>query len=693
MNRRFFLKTSVSPAAGLLIGFYLPERFRLSAQTPALNGDPKLNAYIHIAPDDTITFMIHKVEMGQGTVTSLSQLLADELDCDWAKIRTEFPPIDRAFGFQGVVGSQSIRTSWKPLRQAGATGRQMLVQAAAQRWSIDPAQCSTANGFVTNNATGAKLSYGSLAPAAAKLQPPANVAVKDPKNFRFIGKSVKRLDTHDKVTGKTQFGIDARQPNMVYAAVARCPVFGGKVASFDDTKAKAFTGVKQVLPVKSGVAVIADNTWSAIQATRLLDIKWDEGPNAAQSSAAITKLFTERAQVPGVEVLKSGDAAATLASAPTKVDAVYEAPFLAHATMEPMNCTADVRADSCDVWGSMQMQSMAQITAATVAGLPNDKVRIHSEFMGGGFGRRGMNDFVAEAVEISRAIGQPVKVTWSREDDMHHDAYRPAAYSSFKAGLDADGWPVAWTHRLVSPGINKSAKDRTSTEGADDIEYLIPHKLVDYHYTEVGIPVTYWRAVGYTQNTFFVESFLDELAAAGNKDPVELRRRLLARSPRLLNVLELAAAKANWGKALPSGRFHGVAIVNNVGSYTAQVAEVSVTNNKVKVHKVVCAVDCGHVVNPAIVEQQIRSAVVYGLTAALKGQITIDKGRVQQNNFDSYDLLRIDEAPAVEVHIVESTENPGGIGEAGVPTVAPAVCNAIFKATGKRVRKLPIKLV
>ena len=397
----------------------------------------------------------------------------------------------------------SIRTSWDPLRKAGATAREMLVQAAAQTWGVDKSVCRAQSGFVTNTTNNAKLSYGNLAGAAAKLPVPTNVALKDPKQFRFIGKSIKRLDTADKVTGRTQFGIDARRPGMLYAAIARCRVFGGKAVSFDATKAKAFPGVKQVVQVSRGVAVVADNTWSAIQGTRLLDIKWDEGANANQSSAAISKLFAERAQKPGVEAMKTGDVAAGLAGAAKKVEAVYEVPFLAHATMEPMNCTAEVRADRCDVWASMQMQTMAQAAAAQASGLPPAKVYIHSHFMGGGFGRRGMTDFVTEAVELSKAIGAPVKVTWSREDDMHHDNYRTASNSHFTAGLDADGWPVAWTNRIVSPSIQntsgqppKNGIDRTSTEGSHDMGYGIPNKLVDYHWTEVLMVVSRVRRRG-----------------------------------------------------------------------------------------------------------------------------------------------------------------------------------------------------
>jgi isoquinoline 1-oxidoreductase beta subunit len=690
MNRRNFLQVGASVSAGLMIGFRLP------AETT----DNRLNAWVHIGTDDSVTFMIHKAEMGQGTVTSISQLLAEELEVEWARFRTEFPPVDPAFGpMQGVVGSQSIRTSWGPVRQAGATAREMLVTAAAQQWGVDKNQCRAEKGAVVNTANGARLTYGQLATSASALPVPKGVALKDPKLFEIVGKSPKRLDTPDKVTGRTKFGIDARVPGMVYAAVARSPVFGGKVASFDDKKARAIAGVTQTIQISNGVAVIADNSWSAIQGSRALEVKWDEGANAGLNSDGIRKLFSEKTQQPGAVARKTGDAVAGLAGGAKKIEAAYEAPFLAHATMEPLNCTASVTPTSCDIWASTQMQTTVRATGVKITGLKPEDVHVHSMFMGGGFGRRSTADFIGEAVELSKALGKPVKVTWSREDDMHHDVYRPAAFVRFAGAVDADGWPVALTANIASPSIMYTASgapprngiDQTSTEGIHDTPYAIPNTQVDYHWTEVGIPVFFWRAVGYTQNTFFMESFIDELAAAGGKDPVEVRRKLLAQSPRALGVLELAAEKGDWGKPLPAGRFRGVGLVNNIGSFTAQVAEVSVSNGKVHVHRVVCAVDCGHVVNPAIVQQQIRSAIVYGLSAALKGSITIDKGRVQQANFNNYDMLRIDETPAVDVHIVPSTANPGGIGEAGVPTIAPAVCNAVFAATGKRIRRLPIR--
>ncbi|MDQ1471549.1 MAG: isoquinoline 1-oxidoreductase subunit beta [Bryobacterales bacterium] len=690
-NRRDFLRTGL----GLLVGLALPESSRVLAQgrgtVPA-----KPNAYIHIGADDSVTFIITKAEMGQGTVTSLSQLLAEELDCDWKKVRTEFAPVDPAlYGMQGVFGSQSIRTCWTPLRQAGASARAMLIDAAAQKWNVDKAQLRTDTGFVVNPASGARFRYGSLSEAASVLPVPSGVPLKDPKQFKYIGKSVKRLDTRDKVNGKAKFGLDAVVPGMVFAVLARCPVFGGKVASFDATKAKAVPGVKSVVQVPNGVAVIGENTWAAMQGRKALEVKWDEGPVASVNSAGISKMFADYVQQqPGAVAKKTGDAEHALASAAKKVDAVYEAPFQSHSPMEPMNCTAVVRADSCEIWAPTQMQAGGRNAAAQITGLKPEQVKLNTLFMGGGFGRRGGVDYISEAVEIAKTMpGTPVKLTWSREDDMQHDLYRPASYVKFSGGVDAEGWPVALTAKVACPsffGGRPGAVDSTAVEGIHTLEYTIPNIQVDWRKADPGIPTTFWRAVGYTQNTFFAEAFIDELAAAGGKDPVELRRRMLGNSPRLRAVLDKVAEKSNWGKP-PAGRHQGVALVNNIGSFTAMVAEVSVDKGKLKVHRVVCAVDCGHIVNPAIITQQIESGIVYGLSASLKGAITIDKGRVQQGNFNTYEVLRIDEMPQIDVHIVETDNHPGGVGEASVPPLAPAVANAIFAATGKRLRRLPIR--
>lgn len=690
VNRRSFLKTGAAAAGGLLVGFYLPDRSELNAAPT----DSKLNAYVHVGADDSVTLFIHKAEMGQGTVTSISMLLAEELECDWNKIRTEFPGVSPEFGaYQGVVGSQSIRTSWQPLRKAGATAREMLIQAAADRWGIDKSRCRAENSTIVNTATNARLSYGSLAEAAAKLPLPTDVPLKDPSQFRLIGKPTKRLDTPDKVNGRAAFGIDVRLPGMLHAVVERCPVFGGKVASFDASKTKAIPGVKDVVQISTGVAVVADNTWSAMEGRRVLKVQWDEGAVASISTAGISKDFAEHARQPGAVARKDGDAAASLARAAKKVEAVYETPFLAHAPMEPLNCVAHVRADACEVWASTQGQTAARDAAAKITGLAPQKVQVYTKYMGGGFGRRARADYVGEAVEVSKALSLPVQLTWSREDDLQQDFYRPAAYGSFAGGLDDEGWPVALSARLICPpfgGLNNGVA-RTGVEGVVDLLYSIPDLLVDYHAVDPGIPVSYWRSVGYSQNTFFLESFVDELANAGGKDPLELRRRLLANAPRLRAVLELAAEKAGWGTPLAAGRGRGISVVNNIGSFTAQVAEASVEHGKLRVHRVVCAVDCGYAVNPSGIEQQIRSGVVFGLSAALKGGITIDRGRVQQQNFHQYDVLRMEEMPAVEVHIVQSRNTPGGIGEASTPGIAPAVANAIFAATGKRVRRLPIR--
>ena len=685
VNRREFL----GAAGGLLVGFFLPAKNRLSAEPTS----SKLNAFVHVGSDDIVTLYIHKAEMGQGTVTSLSMLLAEELECDWSKIRTEFPGVDpAAFGpMQGVFGSMSIRTSWDPLRKAGATAREMLIAAAAQQWGVDKSQCNAENNSVINTATGIRLSYGALADAASKIPPPASVTLKDSKDFRLLGTSPKRRDSPDKIAGRAKFGLDMRLPGMLYAVVQRCPVFEGKVAGFDDSKTKAVPGVKQVVQISNGVAVVADNTWSAIEGRKVLQIQFDEGRRAQTSNATLRQMFADLAEKPGAEARKRGDVEAALAAGEKKIEAVYEAPYLAHAPMEPLNCTAHVRPDGCDVWASTQIQTAAQQVAMKITGLPREKVQVHTLFLGGGFGRRGASDYIGEAVEIGKAIGVPVKLTWTREDDLQHDFYRPASYTRFRAALDSEGWPIAFDSRIVCPSFSgmRNGVDFAAVEGIADLAYDIPNFRADYHAPDAGIPTSYWRSVGYSQNTFFAESFIDELAVAGGKDPVEFRRRLLKNSPRLLNVLNLAVEKA--GTPAP-GRHHGLAVANNIGSFNAQVAEVSIEKGKLRVHRVVCAVDCGHVVHPGILEQQIQSGIVYGLTAALKGNITIENGRVKEQNFNQYDVLRIDEMPVVEVHVVASQNAPGGIGEASTPPIAPAVANAIYAATRKRLRRLPIRM-
>jgi isoquinoline 1-oxidoreductase beta subunit len=673
-------------AGGLVLGFHLGEE-EAAAQTAGA----EFNAFVAIAPDGMVTLQVHKSEMGQGVVTSVSQILVDELDADWTKFRTEFPEVKPVYGtpMMGTYGSLTIRGSWNQLRQAGAQAREMLKQAAAIRWNVPVTQVRTENGNVINTATNARLAYGALAADAAKLTPPQNVTLKTAPQYKLIGTSPKRIDTPAKTNGAAPFGIDYKTQGMLYAAVERCPVFEGKVTSFDATKAKAMPGVKEVFSIGHGVAVVADNTWTAFQARKALTIKWDEGPRANNSTAGLRQMFAEMANKPGTSVRNVGNVEPALAGAAKKLEAVYEAPYLSHAPMEPLNATVLVTDSRCDIWVGTQIQTVSQQAAMAVTGLTADKVHIHTQYLGGGFGRRGGEDYVHEAVEIAKHMkGTPVKVTWSREDDLQHDTYRPMSYTKFTAGLDADGWPVAFQARVVCPPFGGPA---TQVEGIQDNRYNIPNIRVESHSPDVGIPVSYWRSVGYSQNTFFMESFIDEMAAATNKDPLEFRRKLLASQPRMLGVLNLVAEKAEWGKPLPAGRFRGIAVVNNIGSYNAQVAEVSVTNNKIRVHRVVCAVDCGIVVNPAIVAQQIESGIVYGLGPALKQAITLERGRVVQTNFSNYDPLRIDEMPVVEVHIVPSTQNPGGIGEASTPTTPPAVLNAVYAATKKRVRVLPAR--
>jgi isoquinoline 1-oxidoreductase beta subunit len=698
IERRGFITLTASAAGGLLIGFSMPQA--LAAQFgPPGDGPIAPNAFIRIGADDIVTLIIHKPENGQGIETALAMLLAEELDCDWSKVRTEFAPIDAALyggALQGTFGSLAVRTTYEPMRRTGAAARDMLVQAAAQQWGIAKTQCRSENGFVIDTSTSARLSYGSLADAASKLPVPSTVTLKDPSQFRLLGKPMKRLDTPAKVTGRAVYGIDVQRPGMLYAVIARPPAFGGKVVRFDPAKALAVPGVKHVGEIPQGVAIVATNTWAAMQGRRALQVEFDDGPNAGLSTPGISELFAALVQKPGAVATNRGDAAAATLSATTlpakTLEALYEAPYLAHARMEPFACVAHVQKDQCDVWVGTQIPGQAHSNAVQASGLPPGSVRVHTTYMGGSFGSRGGGAFVAEAVAVSKYLGLPINLTYSRDDELQHDLYRPASTVSLTGVLGAEGWPTALTARIACPtwmGLRNGVA-RESVEGIAD--YDIPNVRVEYHDPGIGIPTGYWRSVGLSQNAFFIESFLDEMAAAGGKDPLELRRRLHAKAPRLVGVIDLAAEKAGWGRPLPSGRFRGIAAVAGFGSFNAQVAEISMVQGKVRVHRVICVVDCGRVVNPDGVVQQLEGGLVYGLSAALRGNITIDRGRVKESNFHDYQPLRMAEMPAVEVHIVPSTNAPGGIGEVSTPAIAPAVGNAIFAATGKRIRRLPFSL-
>jgi len=704
LSRREFLKHSARGATGLVVGFCLPIP-RTAAEPPSHSFNP--NAFIRVAADDTITILINKSEMGQGVYTSLSMIAAEELDADWTKVHAESAPVapeynHTVFGTQMTGGSSSVNSSYAQLRKAGAVARSMLIAAAAAEWGVPASSCETANGIVSSGSHQAR--YGQLVEKAGRLSPPAEVNLKDPKDFRLIGKPVARLDTKDKVIGAGTFGIDVKVSGMLVAVVARPPVFGAHAASFDDAKAKAVAGVRHVVSIESGIAVVADGFWSATRGREVLGVKWDLGSGPLLDSATQRKEYAELAERPGLVARNDGDATAKLGSAAKKLEAVYEFPYLAHATMEPLNCVADVRPDSCEIWTGTQVQTMDRDAAAEIAGLPKEKVRLHTTLLGGGFGRRAVPSchFVREAVQLSKQVKSPVKVIWTREDDMRGGYYRPSYYHKIAGALDETGNPVAWTQRVVGqsiiagtpfePAFVKNGIDPTSVEGAADLPYAIPNVFVDLHTTKAPVPVLWLRSVGHTHTAFAVESFLDELAHAAGKDSYEYRRALLRDHPRHKGVLEMAAEKGEWGKPLPKGWGRGIAVHESFGSYVAYVAEVSVeSDGSPRVHRVVGAVDCGQVVNPAIIKAQIQGAAVFALSAALYGKITFRDGRVQQSNFDDYQVLRMDECPEVEVHIVSSTEPHGGIGEPGVPPLAPAVGNAIFAASGKRIRSLPIK--
>ena len=708
VDRRQFLKTS----AGLVIGFTVAPRAGFSAlQAPAAKPLPEPNAFLRIGTDESVTVLLAHSEMGQGVWTTLPMLLAEELGCDWSKVRVEHAPAapayaHTAYGMQMTGGSTSTWSEFDRYRQAGALAREMLIAAAAERWKVDPSACRAENGFVVHG--GQKLSFGALAEAAQKMKPPAQVKLKSSKDWKLLGKPTKRLDSPEKVTGRAQFGMDVRLPGMLTAVVARSPVFGGKVRSLRADKAKAIPGVKAVVEVPSGVAVIAEHFWAAKLGRDALAIDWDPGPGATLDTDRMREEFRAMAATPGAKAAAAGDVEAAMKSAAKTVEAEYEVPYLAHATMEPMNCTVKIAADGCEIWTGTQFQTMDQKSAAEILGLKPEQVKVHTMFLGGGFGRRATpsSDVVSEAVHVAKAAGggAPIRTVWTREDDMRGGYYRPMWLHRVRAGLGGDGTPVAWRQTIVGQSIVagtpfegmlvKNGVDQTSVEGAADSPYVkgTPNHLVDLHSPRTVIPVLWWRSVGHTHTAFVIETFVDALAHEANQDPLDYRRRLLKDHPRHLGVLNLAAEKAGWGQSPPEGRFRGLAVHESFESFVAEVAEVSVEDGRVRVHRVVCAVDCGVCANPAGVEAQLQGGVAFGLTAALHGELTFKDGRVQQSNFHDYPLLRLKEMPNIEVHIVASSEKPGGIGEPGVPPIAPAVANAVFAATGKRLRRLPLRL-
>jgi isoquinoline 1-oxidoreductase subunit beta len=703
LSRRNFLVTSAAVGGGLMLSLSLP-----FGQSEAAGSDTFTpNAFIRIDGDGQVVLTMPYVEMGQGTYTSIPMLVAEELEVNLKQVKLEHaPPNEKVYanpllGVQATGNSNAMRGAWKPLREAGATARTMLIAAAAKRWGVDASSCRAQDGEVVHAPSGRHLKYGELAADAAKLPVPTNVALKAASDFKLIGTPAKRLDISGKVNGSAMFGIDARPPGVKFATLAQSPTFGGRVKNVDDTAAKAVKGVRQVVRLDDAVAVVADHMGAAKKGLEALKIEWDDGKHGGLDTKEVARLLEEATLKPGVVAQSIGDTDKAMSGAATKVEATYHLPFLAHATMEPMNCTAHFRKDECELWLGTQAIARVQAFAAKAAGLPVEKVIVHNHLLGGGFGRRLEADIAVRAVEIAKQVDGPVKVVWTREEDIQHDLYRPYWFDRISAGLDKDGKVIAWHNRYAGssviarwlpPGF-KDGLDPDSTEGAIDLVYDMPNFHVEYTRVEPpGIPTGFWRSVGPSHNVFVVESFVDELAAAAKQDPVAFRRAMLGKNPRAKAVLDLVAEKSGWGSPLPKGRGRGVSLQFAFGSWQAQVAEVEVSpkDGTVRVHRVTCAMDCGTVVNPNTVQAQLQSGIMFGTTAALYGEITLKGGRVEQTNFDTYQILRINEAPTVDVHVVASTEPPGGMGETGTSAVVPAIANAIFAATGKRLRKMPV---
>ncbi len=707
-SRREFFKDTAALVGGLVIGFYLPMR---GGRAFAADAPPKPvyppNAFIHISADNSITIVVNKSEMGQGVFTSLPMLIAEELEADWSRIRVESAPVaavynHTGFGMQLTGGSTSIASSWQQLRRVGASARLLLIRAAAQQWGVPPSECTAENSQVIHLISGKKSSYGALADAAAKLSLPDDIELKSPKDFKLIGKPTRRLDTPEKINGSAQFGLDVYLPGVLTVLIARSPVFGGKVKRFDATEARKVPNVQGIYQVPTGIAVAASGFWPAKTARDLLEIDWEEGPGAMLSTVKMRPEYLELARKPGIVAQKIGDSAQGFKDAHASVSAEYEVPYLAHAAMEPLNVVVDLKPDHCTIWTGTQAQTMDRAMAAQTAGLKPEQVEIHTTYLGGGFGRRAnpRSDFVMEAVQVAKAIGKPVKVVWTREDDTRGGNYRPMWADRIEAGIANDGKPLAWKHTIVGQSIvadtpfegflTKNGIDATSVEGAANMPYAIPNVLVELHSPKNAVPVQWWRSVGHSHTAFVVETMIDELAQLAGKDPIAYRLDILPAASRYRGVLQLAAEKASWSKKkLPENHALGVAVHQSFESYVAEIAEVSLENGKIRVHRVIAAVDCGMVINPDGVRQQVEGAIVYGLSAALHGAITLEHGRVVQSNFHDYAPLRFSEMPQVEVHILESSEPPTGIGEPGTPPIAPAVANAVFALTGKRLRRMP----
>jgi isoquinoline 1-oxidoreductase subunit beta len=700
LTRRGFIQAGLAAGGALVVGFHLPSANGAQAEKPAFAP----NAFIRIDAHGKVTLIMPQVEMGQGIYTSVAMILAEELDAAFDQVSLEAaPPNDKlygnpTFGIQVTGNSNSVRAFWLPLRKAAAGARLILVQAASQQWKVEPASIRTEKGEAIHEASGRRVAYAALVNRAQGLTPPKDPALKDPKDFKLIGNPLKRLDTPDKVNGKLVYGIDAMPPGVKFATLAACPVFGGTVGHVDDAKAKSLPGVRQVIVFKDFVAVVGDHMWAAKQGLSALDITWNEGPNAAISSDDVWKQLRAASKTEGAVANSTGDVAKGLAQGDL-LEAAYELPFLAHATMEPMNCTVHVTPATCEVWVGSQVLSRAQAVAAKVTGLTLDKVTVHNHLIGGGFGRRLEVDMVDTAVQIAKQVDGPVKVVWTREEDIQHDLYRPVYRDTLSATV-ANGRIVGWKHRITGssviarwlPPAFQKGIDIDAIDSAADIPYDIPNLRVEYVRDEPpAVPTGFWRGVGPNNNVFAIETFMDELAKKSNKDPVAFRRDLLGKSPRLKAALELAATKAGWGNPLPARTGRGIAVQTAFGSFVATVAEAEVdANGEVHVHRIVSAVDTGIVVNPDTVVAQLQGGLIFGLTAALYGKITIDKGRVQQSNFNDYRMLRINETPQIEVHLIKSGEAPGGIGETGTTAAPPALVNALFAATGIRLRRLPI---